>query len=915
MRFEYVRAMAFGPLLDQELTFVPSLNVIYGPNETGKSSWHAALYAGLCGMRRARGRGTREDVAFADQHRPWDGGGWRVGATVSLEDGRRIELRNDLEGHVDCYATDIALSRDCSNEIMREGAPDGAVWLGLERRSFRAVACVPQGEMLQVLANPALLQEHLQRAAATAGTDATAARALEMIDGFFREHVGLDRANSTRPLRRARRKLEESDRELRAARELHEAFRKLVSDLDEAEQAAARRSDKLRALEALVAFRRAQDLRARLDEATELSERHPVRPPDPVDDEEFANTVASALDLWERRPQAVELSGPSVEELVQKLERLPMMPDGDLEPAEDVTRAHSEVLRARDRLADHQKSEPVQSAMAEQALLDPQELFRLADDLSVEVSEEAIVAEPVLPPPQRGVSPLVIIGGMIFLGGAASLAVGPPALGALMIAVGLGLAGWRVLVARVKRDSASGEDIRDAVAQELRKQRSEEDLGRREAGMQRLRDLGLPEGADQLRDLAREMLTGQEQRRRHGEWALRTDQLRADVVKAEAALRNALTERGHSSEEDFSAISEYEESCRRRARQAAESSRRGDLEGELQARSKTEKAAKEAEALRQDALARLKEMATKARVDGETPEQMTANLRLWQQRRSDEREAVQAARDEWVKLQTILDGSSLEEIRSDYEQHVARADERRTGVEETDAQKVISEEDVETQLTRARGEAEQARKEADRLRGQVEERAAALPPLAEAEEARAAAKVELERVERLGQTLRLTEQFLQKAQERVHRTIAPLLNASVERWLPNVTEGRYRNVRVDPVSLQVTVEDPTGARREASLLSHGTAEQIYLLLRVGLAEHLTVADETCPLLLDDVTVQSDSRRKISILETLKALSEERQVILFSQEEEVLSWARAELQEPQHSVMELFEPPQVSQRPG
>ena len=29
--------------------------VIYGLNETGKSSWQAAIYAGLCGMRRARG--------------------------------------------------------------------------------------------------------------------------------------------------------------------------------------------------------------------------------------------------------------------------------------------------------------------------------------------------------------------------------------------------------------------------------------------------------------------------------------------------------------------------------------------------------------------------------------------------------------------------------------------------------------------------------------------------------------------------------------------------------------------------------------------------------------------------------------------------------------------------------------------
>ena len=56
MRFESVKAYAFGPFRNESLELAPGMNVVYGPNEAGKSSWRAALYAGLCGMRRTRGR-------------------------------------------------------------------------------------------------------------------------------------------------------------------------------------------------------------------------------------------------------------------------------------------------------------------------------------------------------------------------------------------------------------------------------------------------------------------------------------------------------------------------------------------------------------------------------------------------------------------------------------------------------------------------------------------------------------------------------------------------------------------------------------------------------------------------------------------------------------------------------------------
>ena len=198
MWFESVTADAFGPFRGEPLSFAPGMNIVHGPNEAGKSTWHAALYAGLCGMRRGRGAPRREDRAFEERHRPWDGDGdWVVGAVVSLADGRRVELRHDLANGVDSSAKDADIAgRDYSNQIMHDGAPDGSVWLGLDRRSFLSTACVRQADLRGLLDQDRAdeLQEQLQRAAATAGTDATAAKALELLGGYQSEHVGSERA-------------------------------------------------------------------------------------------------------------------------------------------------------------------------------------------------------------------------------------------------------------------------------------------------------------------------------------------------------------------------------------------------------------------------------------------------------------------------------------------------------------------------------------------------------------------------------------------------------------------------------------------------------------------------------------------------------------------------------------------------
>jgi uncharacterized protein YhaN len=178
------------------------------------------------------------------------------------------------------------------------------------------------------------------------------------------------------------------------------------------------------------------------------------------------------------------------------------------------------------------------------------------------------------------------------------------------------------------------------------------------------------------------------------------------------------------------------------------------------------------------------------------------------------------------------------------------------------------------------------------------------PGVARADEEVEAAEAELRRMEQLRRTTALTRRFLARAQEQVHRDLAPVLASTLRSWLPDVTRGRYVDAIVDPETLQIQVYGSAGRWRAVDRLSAGTSDQVYLLLRVALAQHLATTGETCPLLLDGVTAQADEERTKEILDLLLRLAAERQVVLFTQEETVLRWARDHLDGDRHRVREL-----------
>jgi hypothetical protein len=1165
-------------------------------------------------MRRTRVQG-RADEEFIKQYRPWDSADpWEVRVRFRLADGRNVELKQELSERMDSHALDVDFGRDYSNEIINEGSPDGSVWLGLDRRSFLSTACVRQSQLLDVLTNPDVLHTHLQRAAATCAVNSNGAKALQLIESYRAEFVGEDRANSTRPLYRALRRVDVMKGSLGAAKTEHLRYLHLMASENEVRARLEQLRRELNLGRAAIADRDANDWERRLQRAQSVLTNYPERPTGDVDRlNNLVREVSTALRIWQERPEMPDLSGPTSVQLEDQLQQLPARPTGDLEPDAQVLKAEAEYLAGKYSLTLHIQSEPPQAVFPKTGELTLDQLRQIASSLEeVEPEGDPLLDElaknPInerlihrvytaievferrpkpmelsrptaqeirrvietLPSPaegdleptsqiieaangyasakealrQNGLNrpgaanypdingttpgelrtlairlrePVVMSGfsnkirarsagkreleqlgktrtlWVSAAGGVSLLALVPLAilmakqqpaivggafaLFAFMVWL---VARWKTRPINAKRreleeaqeqaeapDSStmdrrfhkevtdrieklhvpSSPEALEQLANELESAQDADRMNRlwketqnrlekalqaateklrslldeklagdvpnveeglaqyqrgcadrshtaalasrrldlerqlaakteaeasatainqqREAAeaelqevarlckvtaendadlIQRLNDwvnecdrikrlqseLGqkalvrvawkqrqlekrelllknhLPVDLPALRKLSAEVEQAQAVKAAHERWSATLSRLTREYDSRAAQLTRLLEKKEVEISEDLEdVLRRYREACEARALIAVEAKRRPDVERQLMTRRQVEDAAAKVSAQRQNAHQELLTVAEHAGLPETEEEQLAENLRRWLHATTNEIRDLQEGLKEWLELDTVLEGKTFQEFKEKVQLHREHALVLGSGFSSEELTHGMANlAHYEATVGDLAVEVDATSQELANIQGQIHSYEERPVSVSDAEEELRTAEEELAHLRTLDDTLETTHVFLSHAQDSVHKDIAPFLADIVRRWLPEITLGRYVDARVDSSSLEIQVCDQAGEWRDASRLSHGTAEQIYLLLRIAMVEYLTKPNEVCPMILDDITLQSDARRKERILATLKKVSERRQVILFTQEEEVLRWARKHLSEPEGRVIEL-----------
>ena len=161
--------------------------------------------------------------------------------------------------------------------------------------------------------------------------------------------------------------------------------------------------------------------------------------------------------------------------------------------------------------------------------------------------------------------------------------------------------------------------------------------------------------------------------------------------------------------------------------------------------------------------------------------------------------------------------------------------------------------------------------------------------------------------------LRLARELLERSvQSYQTRSQGPML-AAASRWFSRMTAGRWVTLLPDwSDDNQILIaERDDGLRLPVARLSEGTADALYLSLRLAAIEVRLDAAPPIPLLLDDVLMTFDDERAVLTLQGLAELAQRNQVVYFTHHPHLLALARSALPSDAFSVHELAHGPPLA----
>ena len=136
----------------------------------------------------------------------------------------------------------------------------------------------------------------------------------------------------------------------------------------------------------------------------------------------------------------------------------------------------------------------------------------------------------------------------------------------------------------------------------------------------------------------------------------------------------------------------------------------------------------------------------------------------------------------------------------------------------------------------------------------------------------------IEQLENIYTALEHAQRALSAATTQLQRRFAPRISKRAQELFTKLTQGRYQRITLgEDLSLNAAAEGED-TLRSSQWRSDGTVDQLYLALRLAVAEEL-IPD--APLVLDDALVRFDDKRLAVALEVLKEAAENKQVILFT----------------------------------
>ena len=253
----------FGRLEQRELTLSPGLNVLYAPNESGKSTWGAFIRTMLYGL------STRERGPLADKNRfaPWSGAAMQGRMDVSAAEGDYTLLRQTKRaaspmGEFSCTYTGTATP---VAGVTAQNA--GEVLLGVPREVFERSAFIGQNAL--AVEQDAELERRIAALITTGEEDTSYSQSYERL----KKQLNRRKHNKTGLIPALEREIDDLYLTLRELNALETQARQAQSVLDELEHQAAALRQQAASWQALEQQSRAAEYTKAAQNADETARR------------------------------------------------------------------------------------------------------------------------------------------------------------------------------------------------------------------------------------------------------------------------------------------------------------------------------------------------------------------------------------------------------------------------------------------------------------------------------------------------------------------------------------------------------------------------------------------------------------------------------------------------------------------
>ncbi len=185
---------------------------------------------------------------------------------------------------------------------------------------------------------------------------------------------------------------------------------------------------------------------------------------------------------------------------------------------------------------------------------------------------------------------------------------------------------------------------------------------------------------------------------------------------------------------------------------------------------------------------------------------------------------------------------------------------------------------LEAQVREHEASLERARDDEANARARVEANTVDAEQVAGETERLAAWREQLAALQRRARVYAATLAGIEQAEQATMRTATRYLEKKMVADLVRITDGRYRRVRVNDRTLDISIFAPEkNGWIEAGQLSQGTVDQVYLAARLGLVR-LVTGDRRPPLIFDDPFITFDDERAHRALELMRDLAADFQII-------------------------------------